>query len=474
MKKTLILIWLLIILAIFLVSCGDIGSVEYVDGRAIVINRGNDSGCSDSNSTVNSWLIKIFIEQNSASETMHSEVIDEAVEPTCTSIGFTEGKHCSECNAVIVEQQEIPMKPHVVVIEPAVAPTCTQRGYTEGSYCSECNTIFTEQTVISEVGHSYDDEDDMVCNECGYSKTDCTHLNQEKVLGQQATCTSTGFTDGKNCVDCGKIIVIQEIIPLTDHIDGDWIIDKPASATEEGRKHLVCKICGNTIKEETIPKLFNPEYSVNSDGESCTVTGVGDFSGTDVYIPEYIDGYKVVSIGEGAFANVTHIKFIHIPDTVTSISRRAFFGCTGLTEITIPESVTSIGNQVFYKASNLSTVYYNSTYSDMNNPFLHLSHIKKVVFGGDWIPSYILDGCTNIQEVVILDVVKEIRIAAFQDCSKLTTVYYGGTVQQWSNISIGLKNTEIETVNKYYYSEVRPNDTDNGYWHYFDGEPTLW
>ncbi len=39
----------------------------------------------------------------------HTVVIDEAVAPTYTSSGLTEGSHCSVCNVVIVEQQEVPM-----------------------------------------------------------------------------------------------------------------------------------------------------------------------------------------------------------------------------------------------------------------------------------------------------------------------------------------------------------------------------
>ena len=39
----------------------------------------------------------------------HNEVIDEAVAPTYTSTGLTEGSHCSVCGEVFAEQEEVPM-----------------------------------------------------------------------------------------------------------------------------------------------------------------------------------------------------------------------------------------------------------------------------------------------------------------------------------------------------------------------------
>ena len=42
-------------------------------------------------------------------KTGHAEAIDQAVAPTYTSTGLTEGSHCSVCNEVLTAQEEIPM-----------------------------------------------------------------------------------------------------------------------------------------------------------------------------------------------------------------------------------------------------------------------------------------------------------------------------------------------------------------------------
>ena len=38
----------------------------------------------------------------------HTEVVDEAVAPTCTTTGLTEGKHCIVCGEVTLAQKEVP------------------------------------------------------------------------------------------------------------------------------------------------------------------------------------------------------------------------------------------------------------------------------------------------------------------------------------------------------------------------------
>ena len=160
----------------------------------------------------------------------HTEVIDEAIEATCTKTGLTEGMHCSVCNAVIKAQETVPAKGHTEVIDKAVAATCTETGLTEGKHCSVCNTVIKAQEVVPANGH--------------------TEVVDKAV---EATCTETGLTEGKHCSVCNTVIKAQEVVPAKGHKYVDTVV-KP-TYTAKGYTLHKCSVCGTSYKDTYTAKL---------------------------------------------------------------------------------------------------------------------------------------------------------------------------------------------------------------------------
>ena len=142
------------------------------------------------------------------------------------------------------EKPTIPAHVHIECIDAAVDPTCTQTGLTKGSHCSDCGMIFTPQEVIPMLDHTYDDQYDDTCNECGYIRdAECAHTETEVIEGKDATCTEIGYTDGAKCVKCGEILLEQTEIPMLEHTYTSEVT--PPTSTEMGYTTYTCK-CGDS------------------------------------------------------------------------------------------------------------------------------------------------------------------------------------------------------------------------------------
>ena len=180
------------------------------------------------------------------------------------------------------------------------------------------------------------------------------------------------------------------------------------------------------------------QYSVNDDNEA-TITKYNGNS-YSVYIPETIDGYTVVKIGNSAFANKS-IHDVSIPDSVTEIDSYAFNNCKYLKEVKLSKSLTYLGEGAFGltaiaeieipksldNCGSNSGFYYdfNGTRTYMyGGPFTCCENLKTITFekGTTQIAENLFRGCTGLENITIPDTVTEIENNAFEGCVRLTEV----------------------------------------------------
>ena len=202
----------------------------------------------------------------------HNIVNDEAIAPTCTESGKTEGKHCSKCGEIIIAQEIIPALGHIQETINGTPATCTENGLTDGIKCSRCNTILNAQEIIQKSGHTKQTikgmpatctenglTDGVKCSICDVVLTaqqviPATGHNPEIIRGTQATCTTSGITDGIKCSTCNEILTKQEVLPALGHTQ-ETIDGTPATCTENGLTDgIKCSVCERILTtQESIP-----------------------------------------------------------------------------------------------------------------------------------------------------------------------------------------------------------------------------
>lgn len=101
-------------------------------------------------------------------------------------------------------------------------------------------------------------------------KSSHTHSYTAKVT-KEATCT----TEGERIYTCTCGDRYTETIPAKGHSESAWIIDKAATAIENGSKHTECTTCGKVIKTEVIPATGE----VSDRKETVIFTGSAKTSG---------------------------------------------------------------------------------------------------------------------------------------------------------------------------------------------------
>ena len=208
----------------------------------------------------------------------------------------------------------------------------------------------------------------------------------------------------------------------------------------------------NEDKENPIVGVEGLEYQLSKDGTTYAVS-MGKFNAKELTLPTTYQGKPVKYVLWSGFYNSTVEKVI-VPDGYLEIYSRAFTGCTSLKSVELPSTLLGIEADTFNGCSALTKITIPSSVAYIyNNAFLN---------------------CSSLKEIVIPKSVTEITAKAFVGCAKLEKVYYGGTAEEFEQISCAADawgDSPSHTV--YYYSETEP-ETEGSFWHYVNDVPTAW
>ncbi len=244
-----------------------------------------------------------------------------------------------------------PVHEHVEVVQEGFPASCEETGLSEGKYCTDCDAVLEEQTVISALGHDYVDRKCSRCQKIYYS----SGLTYERIQDGYSVVSGLG-----TCAD------IDLFIP-PETPEGDYVIgiaskafkgqvslktvELPEGMTSIGSEAFVG--CGS-LEEIIIP-------------DSVIQVGFSAFSECSLLRhTEYDHGFYLGN-QQNPYVLLTDINddsalmHVLIHGKTRVIGDSAFAGCRGLESVTIPDSVETINLNAFGDCISLKTVNYTGT-----------------------------------------------------------------------------------------------------------------
>lgn len=235
---------------------------------------------------------------------------------------------------------------HDSEVRDAVDPTCTSKGYSGDTCCKHCGTKLQSGTDVDALDHEF---------------------SKDFTVDTEATCKSVG-SKSRHCNRCEEKTEITEI-PKSDHAWDDGKITKEATETAEGVKTYSCKVCGvtktETIPKKDAATTQQPtEGSTVSQSPKNGDTITDNKSNAKYTVTDTVK----MNVTYSAPITIK-AKTIIIPATikingeiykVTKIDKNALKGNKKVTKIVVGSNIQSIGNYAFSGCKKLKTIIIRS------------------------------------------------------------------------------------------------------------------
>lgn len=274
----------------------------------------------------------------------------------------------------------------------------------------------------------------------------CVNLTEITFLGDAPTFVSDSFDGVMATVyypenneswseevmqDYGGTLTWESYIPtVASGTTGDltWTLD--------GRGTLTIFGDGEINVYETGWKKYKDQVKtlVIEEGVTGSVSGFTFYENlASVSLPS-----TITRIGKDTFGGCEKLTEIVFPENLVTIDSNSFGGCVGLTEVYIPASVTEFGARPFGGCVNLAGIWV-----DENNPSF-TSDANGVMYSKDMTELVEAPGMLA-GEYVIPETVTSIRWAAFDSCTRLTSVTIPEGVE-WVDMELFYGCTSLREV----------------------------
>ena len=338
------------------------------------------------------------------------------------------GKHTRSCKRCSTVDEQA----HVYETSTVSAADCENARVVKNT-CTVCSSSYTE-SVGNPLGHSWGD---YVANADLKTHTrvcqrDDNHVEQ---LAHSFTTTNLCNQCSYDCLTykfVGGHYVVYADNRLTSSIKEIIIADKHSEVG--GDLYDVTQIC---------EKAFMGNRYITSVRLPATVTTIGEYAfyGCSALTSVTVEsGSALTDIGYSAFMNCGELVSMQLPEGLVSIAGYAFCNNEKLFEIDVPESVQSLGCNAF-----MNTACYNDA-NRWTEGVLYLG--KHLIAANSSVRGEytVKDGTISIgymafskcKELTFISLPRSLNYVerdAFLGCEALTSVAYGGTMDDWFAIT---------------------------------------
>lgn len=206
------------------------------------------------------------------------------------------------------------------------------------------------------------------------------------------------------------------------------------------------------------------DFTLNDDGQSYSVCGIGTYNSSNLVIPEEYNGKPVTGISDYAFEYNDTITTVTIPDSVINLGLGVFYGCSNLTNVSLGKGVSAIYSDVFAYCTSLKSISVpkdHPKYKSIDGNLYNKQGVLIQYAAGKSEKSFVIPddvkeiaqcafyGSYNLESITIGANVETISGTPFYECTALKNFIVSNNNQNYKSVNGNLYTKDGKTLVKY-------------------------